>query len=619
MPPTPPATISALHDAYRRGAWRPSKIVEHWLARPNESRAPPVWISTSPASVLRERGRVLDIALDDDPTRALAMPVFGALCAVKDNIDCIGLPTTAACPAFAYDPVESAFVVSALESAGAIVVGKTNLDQFATGLVGTRSPYGAVSNAFDPRRISGGSSSGSAVAVANGLVHFALGTDTAGSGRIPAGFNNVVGWKPTRGLLSTRGIVPACRSLDCVSIFALTVADAARAFAAAARVDARDSCGRALPLDVPRIYGEFSFALPRRDQCNFFGDAHSAAGFAAAIERLTAMGGVAREIDFDPWRAVAAMLYDGPQVAERHAAIRSFFDSNPDALDPTVRDIIAGAQRFTATDAFDANARLHGLKAALAPLWQGIDVLVVPTAPTIYTIAEVQAEPVELNRRLGIYTNFVNLLDLAALAIPSGMRGDGLPFGITLIGPAGSDLMLADLAQRFHVRTRLTLGATRLPMERAEPLFPRPDVARVAAVGAHLSGLPLNRELTARGARLVRATNTAPRYRLFALPGTNPPKPGMVRTGTDGRAIAVEVWEMPLRSFGSFVAGVPSPLSIGTIELDDGTPVQGFLCEAGATTGAEDISRFGGWRNYLSTRPALSVDRTEGDSNTSVS
>lgn len=619
MPPSPPATIAALHDAYRRGASRPSKVVEHWLARPSTSRGPPVWISTFPASVLRERARVLDQALDEDPARALELPVFGALCAVKDNIDCMGLPTTAACPAFAYDPVETAFVVSALQDAGAIVVGKTNLDQFATGLVGTRSPYGAVPNAFDPRWIAGGSSSGSAIAVANGLVHFALGTDTAGSGRIPAGFNNVVGWKPTRGLLSTRGVVPACRSLDCVSIFALTVADAARVFAAAARVDARDPWGRLLPLDCPRIYGEFVFALPRRDQQEFYGDAHSVAQFETAIERLTAMGGIAREIDFDPWRAVAAMLYEGPRVSERHSAIRAFFDTRPDALDPAVRAIIAGAQRFSATDVFDADARLGELKAALADLWQSVDVLLVPTAPTRYSIAEVQAQPIELNRRLGIYTNFVNMLDLAALAVPSGMRADGMPSGVTLIGPAGSDLMLADLAQRFHMRTGLTLGATGYPMPLPETLLPRPDVARIAAVGAHLSGLPLNRELTARGARLVCAANTAARYRLFALPGTHPPKPGMVRTSTDGRAIAVEIWEMPLRSFGSFVAGVPSPLSIGTIELDDGSSVQGFLCEAAATTGAEDISRFGGWRNYLNTHPVFSVDRADADSNTSVS
>jgi allophanate hydrolase len=605
MLPTPPATISALHDAYRRGTWRPSEVVEFWLARPAPARAHPVWIATVPAAVLRERAVALDKMLAAEPARALASPVFGALCAVKDNIDVAGMPTTAACPAFAYEPAHSAAVVVALEDAGAIVVGKTNLDQFACGLVGTRSPYGAVTNAFDPRYISGGSSSGSAVAVAQGLVHFALGTDTAGSGRVPAGLNNIVGWKPSRGLLSTRGVLPACRSLDCVSIFALTVPDAARVFAAARGHDPQDANSRALPLDRPHLRNGFVFAVPRREQCEWYGDATSAAAFAAATDALGALGGASREIDFAPWRAVACMLYDGPRVAERHAAIRKFFDAQPDALDPTVRAIVAGARRFSATDAFVADARLAEMKASLACLWETIDVLVVPTAPTVYTIAEVLAEPVELNRRLGAYTNFVNLLDLAALAIPAAMRSDGIPTGITLIGPAGSDLMLAELAQRFHAGTGLPLGATGLPLPPVEALAPRADVAQLAVVGAHLSGLPLNRELTERGARLVRRARTAARYRLYALPGTTPPKPGMVRTARDaGYAIEVEVWELPIAAFGSFVAGIPSPLSIGTIDLDDASTVQGFLCEAFAVEQAEDISHFGGWRNYVGARSA---------------
>jgi allophanate hydrolase len=603
MSPLPPVTLSALHHAYRRGTWCPSEVVEHWLARPQAERARPIWISTVAPASLRARACALDKLLAAEPERALASPVFGALYGVKDNIDVAGLPTTAACPAFAYEPTQSASVVTTLDAAGAILVGKTNLDQFATGLVGTRSPYGVVPNAFDPRLISGGSSSGSAVAVATGHVHFALGTDTAGSGRVPAGLNNIVGWKPTRGLIPTRGVLPACRSLDCVSIFALTVADAARVFAAAA--------SRTLPLDRPRLRHGFTFALPQRDQREFFGDAASASAFNSAAKRLEALGGTAREIDFAPWRAVAAMLYEGPHVAERHAAIRSFFDTHADALDPTVRGIIAGARRFSATDAFVAETRLVEMKTALAHLWSTVDVLVVPTAPTIYTIAEVLAEPVELNRRMGIYTNFVNLLDLAALAVPSSMRTDAVPFGITLIGPARSDLMLAELGQRFHATTGVSLGALGSPMPAPEDLVPRADVAQVAVVGAHLTGLPLNRELTERGARLVRRARTAPRYRLFALPGTVPPKPGMVRTADGGgHAIEVEVWELPVAAFGSFVTGIPPPLSIGTIELDDGVSVQGFLCEAVATAGAEDISRFGGWRRYVAARTAVAVHRS---------
>ncbi|MET0204118.1 MAG: allophanate hydrolase [Casimicrobiaceae bacterium] len=603
MPFTPPVTVAALHDAYRRGTLRPSDVVEGWLARDARERDAPVWIATVPAAVLRTHAGRLDQMLADDRDAALARPLFGVLAAVKDNIDVAGLPTTAACPAFAYAPAQSAPVVAALEAAGAIVVGKTNLDQFATGLVGTRSPYGAVPNAFDPRFISGGSSSGSAVAVATGLVHVALGTDTAGSGRVPAGFNTLVGWKPTRGLLSTRGVVPACRSLDCVSIFALTVADAARVFAAAASRESPATRPRAALLDRARLQGTFAFAIPRRDQLEFHGDARAAQAFDAAVDRIAVLGGVASEIDFAPWRTVAAMLYEGPHVAERHAGIRAFFDAHLDALDPTVRNIVAGACGYSATDLFEAQALLDDRRSALAPLWDACDVLVVPTAPTIYTIADIEAAPVERNRRLGAYTNFVNLLDLAAIAVPASLRDDGLPFGITLIGPAGSDLMLAELAQRFHADTGLPLGALGAPMPAVEPLLPRSDTTHLTVVGAHLAGLPLNRELIERGARLVRPMRTAAAYRLYALPGTVPPKPGLVRSANgDGAAIDVEVWEMPTPAFGAFVAAIPSPLSIGTIALEDGSRVQGFLCEAAAVEGADDITHYGGWRAYVAAR-----------------
>jgi allophanate hydrolase len=351
------------------------------------------------------------------------------------------------------------------------------------------------------------------------------------------------------------------------------------------------------------LQGTFAFAIPRRDQLEFHGDALSAQAFDAAVDRIAVLGGVASEIDFAPWRAVAAMLYEGPHVAERHAGIRAFFDAHPDALDPTVRDIVAGARGYCATDVFEAQALLDERRDALAPLWDECDVLVVPTAPTIYTIAEVGAAPVERNRRLGVYTNFVNLLDLAAIAVPAAFRDDGLPFGITLIGPAGSDLMLADLAQRFHADTGLPLGALGTPMPAAEPLLPRGDTTHLTVVGAHLAGLPLNRELIERGARLVRPTRTAASYRLYALPGTVPPKPGLVRSAKgDGAAIDVEVWEIPTPAFGAFVATIPSPLSIGTIALEDGSGVQGFLCEAAAVEGADDITHYGGWRAYIAAR-----------------
>jgi len=597
--PPLPTTLHALHDAFRVRSWRPSEIVEAWLARAPAERAAPVWISTASASTLRERAHSLDRKLDDDPERALQSPVFGALVGVKDNIDVRGLETTAACPRYAYLPEASAPVVAALERGGAIVVGKTNLDQFATGLVGTRSPHGAVPNAFDPRFISGGSSSGSAVAVARGLVHVALGTDTAGSGRVPAGFNNIVGWKPTRGVLSAHGMVPACRSLDCMSIFALTVGDAARVFSVASQ--ARPP-GARRALDRPRLRDGFTFALPRRDQLEYFGDTRAAWAFEAAIERLERLGGTPLEIDFAPWRSVAAMLYEGPHVAERLAGLRTFFDAHAEAIEPTVRGIVAGGRRFTAADAFVAQANVAATAEALAPTWRRADVMVVPTAPTIYRIAEVDAEPLELNRRLGTYTNFVNLLDLAAIAVPSSMRDDGLPSGITLIGPAGSDWMLASLAQRYHHAAGLSLGALSTALPPADAL-PGGEVAQVAVVGAHLTGLPLNHELTERGATLARRARTAPAYRLYALPATTPPKPGLVRhEGTQAHAIDVEVWELSHTALGAFLAGVPRPLAIGNVELDDGSWVKGFLCESSAIAGAEDISRYGGWRRYLDAR-----------------
>jgi allophanate hydrolase len=578
----------------------PSVVVDRFLTQPAAALGTPVWISRVADVALRARAAALDAKLASDAARALASPLFGALFAVKDNIDVAGIPTTAACPQFAYAPTRSAAVVEHLEAAGAIVVGKTNLDQFATGLVGTRSPYGAVANAFDPTYISGGSSSGSAVAVASGQVHFSLGTDTAGSGRIPAGFNNIVGMKPSRGLLSTRGVLPACRSLDCVSIFALTVADALRVFDASRGYDTEDPYSRRLPLDPAHIASEFRFGIPGADDLQFFGDGAAAVAFHGAVERLRGLGGEPVLIDFTPLHEVAALLYEGPWVAERHAAIRAYFDAHATTLDPIVALIIGGAARFSATDAFIAQSALAELRQRVAPMWRDIDVLVVPTAPTIYRIADIVQEPVELNRRLGTYTNFVNLLDLAALAVPAAFRGDGLPAGITLIGPAGSDLALADLGERFHHSTGLTLGATGAAMPAPSSLSIRAAVARIAVVGAHLSDMPLNHQLRDRGAHLVVRTRTAPHYRLFALPGTVPAKPGLIRA-EDGAGvhIAVEVWELGFAAYGSFVSAIPAPLGIGMIELEDGAQVQGFVCDPAAVVGAADISEYGGWREYM--------------------
>ncbi len=540
-------------------------------------------------------------------TPPLQTGVAGALSgkrfAVKDNIDALGLPTTAACAEYSYAPTRHAVVVQKLLDSGAQLLGKTNLDQFACGLNGTRSPYGAVPNAFNAAYVSGGSSSGSAYTVATGQVDFALGTDTAGSGRVPAGLNNIVGLKPSKGLISARGVVPAAQSVDCVSIFARTVSVAAQVLKVAMGYDAHDPYSRAITMASQPLPAAFRFGVPTEPE--FCGDAAAQAAFAQAIERLTAMGGTAVVIDYKPLADAAALLYESALVAERYAAIRTFFDAHEDAVMEPVRSIIAKGRSYDAADLVDAQTTLRGYGQQAAAMWSSIDVLLVPTAPTHYTIAAMQADPVALNRNLGAYTNFVNLLDYAALSVPSSIRPDGLPFGITLIGPCGSDWQLAELGQRYHHATGLTQGATGepLPAPQALPGLVMPANAttvKVAVVGAHLSGMPLNKQLIERNAQLVATTETAPDYAFYALPGTVPPKPGLVRVASGaGTRIAVEVWEMPTQHYGSFVAMIPSPLGIGTLQLVDGATVQGFICEAQALQGATDISHFGGWRAYI--------------------
>nr|WP_309898674.1 allophanate hydrolase [Variovorax soli] len=546
------------------------------------------------------------IARIDPPLAGAAQgPLAGLRFAAKDNIDVAGMPTTAGCPAFARTPAAHAHVVQRLLDAGACLAGKTNLDQFACGLNGTRSPYGAVPNSFDARYVSGGSSSGSAYAVAAGEVDFALGTDTAGSGRVPAGLNNIVGLKPSRGLISTRGVVPAAQSVDCVSIFAPTVGLAVRVLRTAMGFDAEDPYARRLALIERPLPARFRFGVPRAPR--FFGDALSAAAFERSLGQMQALGGTPVAIDYAPLAEAAALLYDSALVAERYAAVRAFFDGNEDAVIEPVRGILADGRRYSAADFVDARTRLMALGQRAGAMWEHIDLLLVPTAPAHYTIEAMRAAPVALNRNLGEYTNFVNLLDYAALSVPASLRGDGLPFGITLIGPCGSDLQLAELGQRFHHATGLTVGATGrpLPAPEALPLVAPQPLVKIAVVGAHLSGMPLNGQLVERGATLVARTATAPQYRLYALPGTVPPKPGLVRVPpAQGAAIAIEVWEMPLAHYGSFVSLIPAPLGIGTLALADGSSVQGFLCEGLALEGAEDITHLGGWRRYIESLPA---------------
>ena len=570
-----------------------------------ERGANPVWIAKAgdaslDAQLASLRARLADVG--GDPSR---LPLFGVPFAVKDNIDVVGFATTAACPAFTYTPSADATVVAKLRAAGAIVIGKTNLDQFATGLNGTRSPYGAVRNAVDPRYVSGGSSSGSAVAVARGDVLFSLGTDTAGSGRVPATLNGLVGIKPTCGLLSTLGVVPACRSLDCVSIFAHDLAGGARVLASARGFDPADPWSRDAARDALGDAGwsapPTSLAVPARPE--FFGDALHRAAWDAALDRLRAAGVELVEVDTAPLVEIAAMLYGGPWVAERDAAVGDFARAHPDAVHPVVRTIVTG-EAGSARDAFEARYRMAALRRTVEHAWRAHAALLLPGTATVYTVEQMLAEPVEANSRLGVYTNFANLLDLAALNVPAGRRTDGLPFGVSLIGAAFSDDRLLGLARALAPALEPTASAAGAPAAApaapGAPAAPAADAHAVpiAVVGAHLSGLPLNGQLTSRGARLVARTRTAPRYRLYALPGTAPARPGMVRDEA-GASLEIEVWALPRAGWASFMEGVPPPLAIGTIETVDGQWVKGFVCEPWALAGAKEVTSFGGWRAWI--------------------
>jgi allophanate hydrolase len=579
--------IAALQRDYRAGL-RPSGLVAELRTRIAAHAQHRAWITLLDEAQLAPHLARLE---GQDPG---TLPLYGIPFAIKDNIDLAGVPTTAACPDFAYTPSHSATVVQRLLDAGAIPLGKTNLDQFATGLVGARSPYGAARNAFDPAYISGGSSAGSAVALALGEVSFSLGTDTAGSGRVPAGFNNLLGIKPTRGRWSTAGVVPACRSLDCPSLFALNPEDARRIGAVMDGVDAADPWSRRGRPVSGRLDG-LRLGVPRPDQLEFFGDAGYAALFERAVERWQALGAELVTLDFAPFSEAAKLLYEGPWVAERRHATSGVA---PSSMLPVLRRILEGGAGIAAEQTFEAFYRLAALKQAADAQLAGVDAVLTPTAPTHYRIADVEAEPLLFNSRLGTYTNFMNLLDYAAVAAPAGMTPAGLPFGITLFGPAWSDDYLLALAQRWMAADPRPTGRD---ASRWVPVPPPPPPGRieVAVCGAHLSGMPLNHQLSGRGAFLVAATHSAPCYRLIALAGGPPFRPGTIRDTDRGAAIEVEVWSVPEAEFGSFVAGIPAPLGIGKLELADGRWVSGFICEPAGEAGARDITHLGGWRAYI--------------------
>ncbi|TDQ23395.1 allophanate hydrolase [Raoultella sp. BIGb0149] len=528
------------------------------------------------------------------------LPLYGVPFAIKDNIDLAGIVTTAGCPAFAYTAERDATIVAQLIALGAVPVGKTNLDQFATGLNGTRSPYGRCRNAVHPAYPSGGSSAGSALAVALGVASFALGTDTAGSGRVPASLNNLVGLKASKGLISTAGVVPACRTLDCTTFFTATAAESSRLLALTAAVDPRDAYSRRNPQwNGEQAFGApapgFRFGVPLT--LNFLGCAQSEALFLQAKARLQALGGVAVNIDMAPFLAAASLLYDGPWVAERYAVAGPLIERQPEAVLPVIRDVLAKAPQADAVAAFKAMYQLQAYKAQGDALLDGVDCVLTPTYPRPVTLAELEAEPVKRNADLGYYTNFMNLLDYAAVSVPTGFLANGLPSGVTLFGRAFTDQYLLGLADAFQ-------RAQPLPLAGGAQIAPAPpasvashDRQALVVCGAHLDGLALNGQLRERGGRLLAATESAACYRLYALADGR--RPGMVRDESGGAAIAVEVWELPSAELGSLLAAIPAPLGLGKVELADGRWLSGFICEGYGLQGATDITAYGGWRAWL--------------------
>lgn len=595
-----PFTIAELRRAYCAGL-HPVDVVREVFRRLREAQDPGIFIAESGERVLLDEAETLG---SYDGTK----PLWGIPVAVKDNTDVRGMPTTAACPDFAYDATTDAEAVARLRRAGALIVGKTNLDQFATGLVGTRTPYPVPRNAIDPKLVPGGSSSGSAVAVARGIVPVALGTDTAGSGRVPAALNNIVGLKPTVGSVSTRGVVPACRSLDCVSVFGLTVEDCWIAYKAIAGYDAADPFSAATAARPVAPVGALRIGVPRHDDRIFTDPLHEAA-YEAALYAAEENGGQLVAVDFTDLFDVAALLYHGPWLAERSAAIRQLLTEAPEKLLPVTRAIITRGTEFSAEDAFAGHYRLRELARRIERIWDEVDFLCVPSIPGPVTLDAIADDPVGPNTTLGTYTNFVNLLGLAALAVPAGERRDDLPAGVTLIGPAGSDAGLAAFGHRLHGATSTRLGATdwRLPIRRWHPEAAPPRDVPVVVFGAHLSGLPLNAQLTELGAVFAKAVRTAPDYRLFALEGTVP-RPGLVRCAAgEGATIEGEIWTIPTENVGVFLGRVAAPLAIGSVRLDDGTVALGFIAESEGVRGRPEISRFGGWRAYLAAATAPSA------------
>lgn len=593
-------TIPALRKAYAEGSTTPEALFASIRQRSEEHEDHNAWIHLLTEA---EQAPYLQDLKAKDPATS---PLWGVPFAIKDNIDLAGIPTTAACPEFAYTPDNHATVVKQLIDAGAIPVGKANLDQFATGLNGTRSPWGPGKNSFNPEYISGGSSSGSSISVAMGLVTFGLGTDTAGSGRIPACFNNLVGVKPTIGLLSATGMLPACRSLDCMTIFALDTDDANTVLSVAEGFDPTDGYSRKNPFNnLAKQYGQrvnpLKVGVIQPSQLKFFGDEAYQAAYESTLATLAESGVELVEFDYGPFDEAAKLLYEGPWVSERYLAALPLVKDNPDAIFPVVRTIIEPGGDKLATDLFNAQYRLKELKLICDQTIEQFDCLLTPTAGRCFTIDEMLDEPILRNSQLGYYMNYMNLLDYAALAVPTQIASNGLPFGVTLAGPAMADRRLLSIGKRFQDLFELPLGASDLP--KANPgvtAVGDADVIDVLVCGAHLEGLPLNWQLTERGGVLKAKTKTAATYRMYALAGGPPKRPGLIKDTENGAAIDAEIWSVPASEFGSFVAGIPAPLGIGKVEIEGGSEVVGFICEASGIEGAEEITQLGSWKAYIS-------------------
>lgn len=579
-------SIDALKAAYAEGTLTPRQLIGDLLKRMDAVENPAIWIYRLTAEELEPYLKTLEAV---DPS---SLPLYGVPFAIKDNIDLANVPTTAACPAYAYTPEVSASVVEKLIQAGAIPLGKTNLDQFATGLVGVRTPYGAPRNPIAPDRVPGGSSSGSAVALSEGLCSFSLGTDTAGSGRVPAMFNKLWGVKPSRGRLSTSGVVPACRTLDCVSIFTLNGADGLAVLEVAEGYDASDAYSQ--PTREMALPTSKKLGIPKPEQLMFFGDVDYRPTWLKVLEDLKAKGWEIVEIDFEPFLQAARLLYEGPWVSERTTALKDFLESNPGDFFPASLKIIGGGVDNTACEAFAATYKLAELKRESEGVWDGIAAIVTPTAGGFPTLADMEADPIGPNSKLGYYTNFMNLLDLCAVATPAGETDAGLPFGITWIAPRDTDKSLIKVARSLASAHDASPPIQALASEHAT------DTISLLLFGAHMSGLPMNDQVQALGATFLGEVQTDPKYKMIYLPEPAPHRPGIIRVGEGGVSIAAEEWSFPKSALGEFLATIQQPLGLGQIELNDGRKVHGFLCESTAAEGAEDISVSGGWRGYLS-------------------